>query len=31
MRLNLDTLAAGRTVQEVDASFRLDLDEGDAG
>ncbi len=31
MKLNLDTLAFGRSVLDVDETYRLELDEGDAG
>jgi len=31
MKLNLDTLPSGRSPLEVDETYRLDLEEGDAG
>jgi uncharacterized protein len=31
MKLNLDTLAFGRSAEDVDETYRLDLEEGDAG
>ncbi len=31
MKLNLDTLAFGRSIEDIDVVYRLDLEEGNAG